>query len=144
MKFVSFRALLSGQIRKRHAGIAFAIMVCAVLTAALTVAGFAQDQAPSRSRAPELPPKANPMPDANEQIAMQQRNAQKKNFEAANAARLKQLMQASDALQTLAMALKAEVDQSGNVNQNTIHKAETIEKLARIVKDRMSLTVAAN
>lgn len=99
-------------------------------------------QPPDRPPKPLISPEANRMPDANEQMIMREQNQQTRNFDAANAERLKEMMQATLLLETMAMALKAEVDKSGDVNQNTIHKAETIEKLARIVKDKMMLTLA--
>ncbi len=84
------------------------------------------------------------MPDANDQMIMREKNEQMRNFDAANAERLKELMKASEALETLAMAMKAEVDKPDGVDRNSLQKAETIEKLARIVKERMKLTVAPN
>ena len=89
-------------------------------------------------------PESNRLPDANGQMVLREKSAQKRNFDAANAERMKQLTQATQMLETLAIALKAEVDKPGDVSQNTINKAETIEKLARIVKERMRLTVGPN
>jgi hypothetical protein len=77
-------------------------------------------------------------------MEMRERRAQRHSFDAANVERLREMMQASEALQTLAMALKAKVDGPDELSQNEVNKAETIEKLARIVKERMKLTVAAN
>ena len=111
----------------------------------LALAGFAQmSQPPSRPPRPVLSPDANRLPDKNDQMVMRQQSMQRHSFDAANAARLKQMVQATEALETLAMALKAQVDKSEDLSQNDVNKAETIEKLARIVKERMKLTVAAN
>lgn len=68
------------------------------------------------------------------------------NFDAANAERLKQITQASEILQTLAIAMEAEIekDPSGDISANEMQKADNIEKLARAVKERMKLTIAAN
>ena len=76
-------------------------------------------------------------------MEMLERRAQRHSFDAANVERLREMMQATEALQTLAMALKAKVDGADALSQNEVNKAETIEKLARIVKERMKLTVAA-
>ena len=47
-------------------------------------------------------------------------------------------------LETMAMSLKAEVDdsKSDSLSQNALRKADTIEKLARMVKETMKLNVA--
>jgi len=137
-----FRAPASGEIRNRWRRISPAVLFCAMVAGTLTLAGFAQTQPPPHPQGPIILPEANRPPDANDQMIMREQNAQKRNFDAANAERLKQLEQASQMLETMAIALKAEVDKSGDMSQNTIHKAETIEKLARIVKDKMSITVA--
>jgi len=139
-----FRAPESVQIAKRRRRIAYAVLSGSIFTAILTVAGFAQMSQPPGPPRPLVSPEANRMPDKNDQMLMQEQNAQKRNFDAANALRLKQMMQASEALETLAMALKAQVDKPDGLSQNEVNKAETIEKLARMVKERMKLTVAAN
>jgi hypothetical protein len=56
------------------------------------------------------------------------------------------MMQASEMLETMAIALKAEVDNSssGTLSPEVLRKAEVIEKLAHIVKDRMKMTVLPN
>jgi len=113
-----------------------------MVSGTLTLAGFAQNQPPPHPPRPVILPEANRPPDANEQMIMREQNAQKRNFNAANAERLRQLEQASQMLETMAIALKAEVDKSGDMSPNTIHKAETIERLARIVKEKMTITVA--
>jgi len=141
MPFDSFRAPASGHIS------AWRVVFCVLVSGAIAggtfmLAGVAQNtqSQPDPSR-PLLRPEANRLPDANEQMLMRERNGQVRNFEAANAERRKQLMQASEALETMAMSLKAEVDKSEGLSENTLHKADTIEKLARIVKERMSLAV---
>jgi hypothetical protein len=93
-----------------------------------------------------LPTTGTGLPDANEQMQMREAKARKANFDAANAERLKQLSKASHMLETLAIALKAEIekDPSGAVSENEVQKAENIEKLARMVKEQMKLTVGPN
>jgi hypothetical protein len=144
MSLVSFRAPASVNHRRSRGVIFCVLLCCAAIALTLTLAGFAQmpSQGPSGQPRTVLLPETNRLPDANDQMLMRERNTQMRNFDAANAQRLKQLMQASEALETMAMALKAEVDKSEDLSQNTIHKAETIEKLARIVKDRMKLSIA--
>jgi len=118
------------------------VLLWAIVPGMLTLAGFAQmSQPPGRPPHATIAPEANRPPDANEQMVMREENARNRNFDAANAERLKQLIQASQALETMAIALKAEVDKSGDPSENTIHKAETIEKLAHIVEERMKLSV---
>lgn len=142
MAFVRFRAPDSGHHQQRSA-ILWVLVCCAIFGGTLTVAGFAQmSQPPQRPPRPLVSPEANRPPDANEQMMMREKNALKRNFNAANAERRKELMEASLMLETMAMALKAEVDKSEDVSQNTIHKADTIERLARIVEDKMKLAVA--
>ena len=102
------------------------------------------NQPPSRPLTTIVLPEANRPPDANDQMIMREKNTQKHNFDTANLERLKQLLETTQALETMAMALEAEVEKSGEVSENTLHKAETIEKLARIAKQRMTLTIAPN
>jgi hypothetical protein len=141
MPFDSFRVPASEHIGARR------IAVCVLISGAiaggtLMLAGVAQStqSQPDPSR-PLLRPEANRLPDANDQMKMRERDVQRLNFDAANAGRRNQLLKASEMLETMAMSLKAEVDQPNDLSPNTIHKAETIEKLARIVKERMMLTV---
>lgn len=96
---------------------------------------------------PILLPEANRIPDANDQMEMREKNSKKKQFEAANSERLRQMDKETEGLLTVAMALKAEVDNtnsSGRLSPNAIRKADAIEKLARSVKEKMKLTVAPN
>jgi hypothetical protein len=133
----------SGEIRKRRSRILLWLAPAAVVFVPLTLGSFAQmQQPPSHPPKPLIDPVANPTPDPNDQMQMRQRTVRMHNFDAANAERLRQMMKASDMLETLAIALKVEVDQSGQYSPNELQKAENIEKLARIVKDRMKLTVA--
>jgi len=110
----------------------------------LTMACFAQVNQPSQPPKPLIIPEANPLTDKNQQMEMRERNVQRRNFNAANAERLRQMTKASEMLETLAMALKAEVDNTppGPASANAMRKADNIEKLARIVKDQMTLTMA--
>ena len=117
-----------------------------LLSGMLALVAFAQNNPPLHPQTPILLPQANRPPDANEQMKMREAQNRKTNFDAANAERLKQMVQASELLETMAIALKAEVDSSHSSvpSPEVVHKAETIEKLARIVKERMKMTVGPN
>jgi hypothetical protein len=79
-------------------------------------------------------------------MQMREQKVKRQNFDAANAERLRQMTQATEMLETMAIALKAEVDNTGSarLSETALHKAETIEKLAQLVKQRMELTVNPN
>ena len=121
-----------------------AVILGVVLTA--TTGPSQTASVPAKVPKPILIPEANRLPDANDQMAMRERKQRKVNFEAANTERLRQLTEESGMLLTMAMALKAEVDntKSDKLSDNALHKADVIEKLARDVKDKMKLTVAPN
>jgi len=145
VRFLSFRAHDSQPLRKPHGSFSRWLLPGAVIAGMLTLACFAQmNQPPSHAPKPLIMPEANPMPDKNDQMKMQERNAQRRNFDAANAERLKEMMKATEMLETMAMSLKAEIDdaRSDSLSPNALRKADTIEKLARIVKERMKLNVA--
>jgi hypothetical protein len=145
MRFLPVRAHDSTPRRKPHHWSSRWLVPGAVIAGMLTLACFAQmTTPPTRPPRPLIMPEANPMPDKNDQMKMQERNAIRRNFDAANAERLKQMMKATEMLETMAMSLKAEVDdsKSGSLSENALRKADTIEKLARIVKERMMLNVA--
>jgi hypothetical protein len=145
MRFLSFRAPVSRQRSKPRNRIVPWFLPGLAVFGILTLAGFAQmNQPPSRTPKPVLLPEANHLPDVNDRMKMNEKSVQRHHFDAANAERLKQMTQATDMLETMAIALKAEVDKSGPPSENAIHKAETIEKLAHMVKERMMLSVAAN
>ena len=144
MPFNSFLAPATGKISNPRGRCSSMVLLWAIVPGMLTLAGFAQMSQPSQAPHPAILQEANRPPDANKQMIMREENARNRNFDAANVERLKQLMQASQALETMAIALKAEVDKSGDPSENTIHKAETIEKLAHIVEERMKLSVAPN
>ncbi len=143
MPFRSF-PVLSAKTRK-PTRIGVIAVFCGLVAGIWTLGGVAQStQGPSGPPKPIIAPAANPMHDANDQMMMREKNSVQRNFDAANAERLKQLEEAAQIMETMAIALKAEVDKSVGTSQNEIHKAETIEKLAHMVKERMKLTVAPN
>jgi hypothetical protein len=145
MRSIVFRAPASGEVRSRRGRFLPWFLPGAVLVTGLALGGFAQmSQPPNRPPKPMIAPEANPTPDANEQMAMRQRKLQNRNFDLANAERRRQMIKASNMLETMAIALNAEVDKPGPASENEIQKAETIEKLAHMVKERMTLTVTPN
>ena len=108
---------------------------------------------PGQNTTPGMPvhdvfpaPKNNEPPDANARMVMNQKEAQQKNFEAVNAERKKQIGDDSAHLLKLANELKAEVDKTDKdtLSIAVIRKADEIEKLAHIVKEKMKLTVGSN
>lgn len=143
MRWMLLSGPQSGEVRQRRRRFLLWLAPVALVFAPLALGGFAQmQQPPSHPPNPLIDPEANPTPDANDQMQMRQRTLQMHNFNLANQERLRQMMKASDMLQTLAIALKVEVDQSGPYSENELKKIENIEKLAHIVKERMKLTVA--
>jgi hypothetical protein len=83
------------------------------------------------------------IPDANAQSDINGQQSQQQSFEAANAARKKQIADDSAKLLKLATELKTEVDKTNKdtLSLNVIRKADEIERLAHDVKEKMKLTV---
>jgi hypothetical protein len=104
-------------------------------------------QAPTSN--PDKPysiPEANRLPDKNDQMEMQDEQSKKANFPAANVERERQIANDTLKLLELATELKAEVDKTSKdtLSINVIRKAESIEKLAHGVKEKMKLTMGAS
>jgi hypothetical protein len=76
-------------------------------------------------------------------MKMREQQTRQVNFNTLNAERRKQMMLAAEMMETMAIAMNVEVDKSGSgaIPEEAIRKAETIEKLARIIKEKMKLTV---
>ena len=93
-----------------------------------------------------VPEFLNRLPDVNDQERMRQQQKGQENFEAANAARKKQISEDSAKLLKLATDLKAEVDKTNQdtLSLSVIRKADAIEKLARDVKEKMKLTIGSS
>ena len=116
------------------------------LSAILTIDAAQPRQDPSSTvnrEVPWLPPDAIRLPDKNSQIEMQEQKSKKQSYEIANAARKKQIADDTARLLQLATELKAEADKTNKetLSLNIIRKADTIEKLAHDVKEKMKLTV---
>jgi hypothetical protein len=130
------------ELLEKRGRLAVWLLPATVLCALWCFGGFARiSQAAPQASGAMINPLANPMPDANAQMEMREKNLQARNFDLANAERLRDMVKASEMLQTLAIALEVEVDQPGPLSESEIKKAEEIEKLAQIVKERMTLTV---
>jgi len=114
------------------------------LLAATTLLAVAQDAPPGAILRPWEPPDAVSIPDKNDQMRMHEQQQQQKqtNFAAANLERKKQIAADTAKLVELANELKAEVDKTDKdtLSLNVVRKAETIEKLAKSVKEKMKLT----
>ena len=144
-----FRGSESEQSRRgrRATLIVLVLAACAVMAMPALLSLGQQNPTPTPNPTrPLLKPEANRPPDANDQMAMREQQQQKQNFDAINAKRLRDMTEASHMLETMAIALKAELDKTGSapLSENEVRKAETIERLARIVKEEMQLTVAPN
>jgi len=113
-----------------------------------TIIAVAQPPQQSPAPNPDLPylrPEANRLPDKNDQMKLNTDQAKKEHFEVANAERKKQIADDTAKLLALATELKSEVDKTSKdtLSINVIRKAESIEKLAKGVKEKMKLTVGA-
>jgi len=114
---------------------------CGVMVVAFTLA--AQSGQPRQKTANSvIVPSADPS--AKDQTRLQIEKQQ--SFDAANAARKRQLDEDSARLLKLATDLKAEVDKTNKdvLSMTVIRKADEIERLARGVKEKMKQTEGAN
>ncbi|MFZ0394266.1 MAG: hypothetical protein WCF17_17315 [Terracidiphilus sp.] len=95
---------------------------------------------------PVLSPAANRVPDANDRMQMDQQQSKKDKFEIANAQRHKQIEDDTAKMLELATELKAAVDKTDKdtLSLDVIRKADTIERLAKGVKEKMKLTAGAS
>jgi hypothetical protein len=112
----------------------------------LAVADSGQQAPMGSPDRPYLLPEANRPLDANQRMIMQDQQQKKANFEAVNVERKKQLSDDSVRLLKLANELKTEVDKTDKdtLSISVIRKADEIERLAHVVKEKMKLTVGAN
>jgi len=141
MKFIrAIGAPLLGRTRRQGLWLG---LVASLLLAAMAPA--ASDGMRQNSY-PHLPPELNRVPDNNQADQINAQKQKQQDFEAANAARKKQIAQESAKLLKLATELKAEVDKTDKdtLNLKVIRQADQIEKLAHGVKEKMQLTVGAS
>ncbi len=123
-----------------------AILICVVVAAMIPLVGkaFLQNTPPNTPR--NVPEFINRQPDFSDQERMRQEQKSQQGFEAINALRKKQVADDTARLLKLASELKAEIENTdkNTVSQSTLHKAAMIEKLARSIKEKMSVTVLPN
>ena len=123
--------------------------VC-ILMAHVTAGAQSNSQTPLSNPPPRptgvLLPEANRLPDANAQMEMRDQQNKTQNFAAANAERKKQIADDTAKLLKLAASLKEEVDKTSKdtLSLDVIRKADEIERLAHIVKEKMKLTVGGS
>jgi hypothetical protein len=93
-----------------------------------------------------ISPEANRPPDKNQQMEMREQQLKKKNFDAANAERKRQINDDSALLLKLANELKVEMAKTPEdmLSVSELRKIEDIERLAHNVQQKMKLTVGAN
>jgi len=85
----------------------------------------------------------NLQPDKNAQMLMHEQIARRKNFDAANLERKRQIESDCALLLSLARELKASIDTSDQekLSAENVRRAELMEKLAHNIKEKMKLTV---
>jgi hypothetical protein len=120
-----------------------ALLVLLLLGALFLTLG--QSQQNQQTQSIHDPVLTNP-PDKNAQMQMQVDKSKKASFEAANVERKRQIADDTSKLLELATELKAEVDKTSKdtLSLNVIRKAESIEKLAHGVKEKMKLSIGAS
>ncbi len=131
---------------------AFAALIgLAALTATLALTQQPQSApdpgATSQPRpATAIPPDPVRAPDANAQMQQHQPQSKQAKLDAANAARKKQIADEAAKLLQLATELKSEVDKTDKdtLSLKVIRKADSIEKLAKSVTQKMKLTAGAS
>jgi hypothetical protein len=119
------------------------------LLTAVALMAFAQapqQQSTPNPDKPYLLPEANRLPGPIDQLQMQQQQSNTAKIEAANAVRRKQISDDAAKLLELATELKTAVDKTDKdtLSLDVIRKADTIERLAKGVKEKMKLTVGAS
>jgi hypothetical protein len=113
------------------------------LVTIMSAASLAQDGAFRPDKATTVTP-VNQLPDANSQWEINKKRIQVQKFEKANLERKRQMDEDSSRLFQLAAELNAELEMAGadGLPLTAVGKAETIEKLAHAVKEKMKLTMA--
>lgn len=122
---------------------------CAILAYLLTIGASASTSVCFAQQNPNVSihnPVLTAPPDANAQMQMHDQQTKQQSYAAANAERKKQIAEDSEKLLKLASDLKAEVDKTDKdaLSLNVIRKADEIERLAHIVKEKMKLTVGGS
>jgi len=121
------------------------LFVCAFICWACSpaFAGSPGQNGPAPSPHPLIIP--NHTLDTHELNGLEQRNAQRKNMDAANAKRKRLIDDEANKLLILARDLKARTDTlgDGKLTPTMVREAEVIQMLANDVKEKMKLTVSA-
>ncbi len=119
------------------------ILILLFTMAAFAAAQNGQPQNPDKSI---HDPALTTPPDANAQMVMREQQQKQQDYSAANAERKKQIADDTTKLLKLATDLKAEVDKTNKdtLSLNVIRKADEIERLAHIVKEKMKLTAGGS
>ena len=142
MKFQRVRTMTSPGARRVNA------LLIGVLTglATIVLAQMVGEGQAQRDPGFRYLPSITRVPDANAQNDINTQQTQQQSFEAANAERKKQIADDTEKLLKLATDLKAEVDKTNKdtLSLGVIRKADEIEKLAHIVKEKMKLTVGGS
>jgi hypothetical protein len=144
-----FRSLPSHSPSPRFLVICVGLLV---LASVKTPFGFGQSNQTQTLLNPQpkptsiISPDANRPPDKNQQMEMREQQLKKRNFDAANAERKRQINQDSALLLRLANELKVEMAKTpeDELSVSEMRKIEDIERLARNVQQKMKLTVGAN
>jgi len=129
---IHFKAIFSPWMKTSRIGIALGLVAVAIIP----TVGKALLQSGPRN----LPEFLNRLPDANDEEKMRQQKQTQQDFEAANAARKKQVAEQTAKLLKLATDLKEEVDKTGKdtLSLDSIRKADAIEKLAHNIKAKLT------
>ncbi len=118
----------------------------AVMLTICCAAGLGQEGPTRDPDRPYIIPEANPLPDANDRMKMSEKKAKQQNFDAANEARTKQILDDTAKLLILTRDLKAQTGKLGNepLSPRLVREAEVIELLAHDVQTKMKLTVGGS
>ena len=123
------------------------VLIAASITLALApIVGSEPPQATQLPNGPRnIPEFLNRLPDTNDAARMHQDKTGQANFDAANAQRKKEVSEDTAKLVKLAADLKAEIDSTDKdtLSVSAIKKAEAIEKLAKSLKQKMTVTTTA-
>ena len=129
-------------LRSRRTSVFIALVVAVMVP--LVGKALLQNSPPNTPR--NVPEFLNRQPDFSDQERMRQEQRSQQGIAAINALRKKQVTDDTAKLLKLATDLKAEIDSTDKdtVSHDTLHKAESIEKLARSIKQKMSTSALPN
>jgi hypothetical protein len=108
-------------------------------------AGVPQQQQPQNTPR-NVPDFLNRLPDVNDQARMRQENQNQPNYESVNAIRRKEMNDDAAKLVKLANDLKDELSKTDRdtLSVSAVKKAEQIEKLAKGLKSKMTVTISGS